>query len=161
MPQCQRGWFSGFLKLTGEALKSLNYWFRGRQIGGGCIAGLILARSWDSKDCVNEADWKTFRKMVPELRERYLEKKNQEVLTALMQPGKTPTERFWDAFERMQREARILERCLDGHSRSKMFLFMADMLAVGMLTRGDLENFSDGLQNDLSRLPALRSEKAE
>jgi hypothetical protein len=47
-----------------------------------------------------ESDWKTFRKIVPELRERYLTEKNKEIVAIFMDEGRTPTERFWDARER-------------------------------------------------------------
>jgi hypothetical protein len=65
-----------------------------------------------------ESDWKTFRKRVPEWRERYLEKQNQLIIDILADVEKTPTERFWATEERMQKIARILVDCLDGHSRS-------------------------------------------
>ena len=43
-----------------------------------------------------ESDWKTFRKMLPELRERYLAEKNKEIVSIFMDEGRTPTERFWE-----------------------------------------------------------------
>jgi hypothetical protein len=49
-----------------------------------------------------ESDWKAFRKMVPELRERYLEEKNKQIVAIFMDAGRTPTERFWGARERIE-----------------------------------------------------------
>ena len=38
-----------------------------------------------------ESDWKTFGKRVPEWRERYLLKKNKEIIGILTDESKTPT----------------------------------------------------------------------
>ena len=71
-----------------------------------------------------ESDWKHFRDMAPKLRGRYLAEKNARIVALLTNPKKNETERFWDALEVMEREANILQKCLDGHSRSKMWFFM-------------------------------------
>ncbi len=97
----------------------------------------------------NESDWKRFRKIAPELRERYLEKKNKELLQILIDSGKTPTEQFWDTFEEMKKEKRILEECLDGHSRSNQFFFMVSMCNYGMMKEEDLDGFSEELKSSL------------
>ena len=55
-----------------------------------------------------ESDWKTFRKMVPELRERYLTEKNKEIVAIFMDEARTPTERFWGARERIEYELRYI-----------------------------------------------------
>ena len=98
-----------------------------------------------------ESDWKAFRKMVPELRERYLAEKNKEIAAIFMDEGRTPTQRFWDARERIEKERKILEACLDGHSRSKMRWYMYLMYRYGMLSNSDLESFSEDLRNDIKR----------
>lgn len=97
-----------------------------------------------------ESDWKKFSDMVPGLRERYLAARNGRIAAMLTDPGRTETERFWDALELMEREAKVLRKCLDGHSRSKMWLYMLTMIRAGMLTREDLSVFSTELQNNLS-----------
>ena len=43
----------------------------------------------------NESDWKTFRKIVPELRERYLRNVNPELKALLQNPKLSPTEQCW------------------------------------------------------------------
>ena len=98
-----------------------------------------------------ESDWKTFRKIVPELRERYLTEKNKEIVAIFMDEGRTPTERFWDARERIEKERKILESGLDGHSRSSMEWYMHLMYRHGMMSGSDLENFSEELRNDIKR----------
>jgi hypothetical protein len=97
-----------------------------------------------------ESDWRKFRDMVPMLRERYLAERNARIAGTLTDPHKKETERFWDSFEMMEKEAEVLRRCLDGHSRSKMWLFMISMLRVGMLKREDLSQFSEELQRELA-----------
>ena len=62
---------------------------------------------------------------------------------------KTETERFWKAMELMERESRVLRECLDGHSRSKMWLYMLTMIRAGMLTREDISVFSEDLQKEV------------
>jgi predicted protein tyrosine phosphatase len=97
-----------------------------------------------------EADWKKFKAMVPILRERYLAARNGRIAALLTDPKKNETERFWDAMEKMEKEARVLRKCLDGHSRSKMWEYMLSMIHAGMLKKEDLAQFSDALQQELS-----------
>ena len=97
-----------------------------------------------------ESDWRKFRDMVPALRERYLASRNVRISALLADPKKNETERFWAAMDVMKREARILCECLDGHSRSKMWLYMLTMIRYGMFTREDLSGFSEDLQQELA-----------
>ena len=97
----------------------------------------------------NESDWKRFRKLVPQLRERYLEEKNKKLIETLTDPKRTPTDQFWDTFEIMKKEKKILEDCLDGHSRSNQFFYMYLMCKYGMLREDDLEEFSEELRSSL------------
>jgi len=99
-----------------------------------------------------ESDWKTFRKVVPELRERYLAEKNKEIVSIFTDEGRTPTQQFWDARERIEKERKILESCLDGHSRSRMIGYMYLMYRHGLLIDSDLENYSEDLRNDINSL---------
>ena len=97
-----------------------------------------------------ESDWTQFRDMVPRLRDRYLAARNARLVTLLTDPEKTETERFWDAMEEMEREARVLRECLDGHSRSKMWLYILAMIRAGMLSKEDINVFSEDLQKQVS-----------
>ncbi len=99
-----------------------------------------------------ESDWKKFSAMVPRLRERYLAERNAKFAASLTEPGKNDTERFWDALEEMKATAKALQRCLDGHSRSRMWDFLFSMVADGMLKREDLTVFSDELRGQLGEL---------
>jgi hypothetical protein len=118
---------------------------------------------------MTESDWKAFRKIVPELRERYIQKRNAEIAAILQAPDQTETERFWNVHEKITKEAEILESCLDGHRRSRMVAFIYEMLAVGLMDREDLAIFSpeireratawydENIRTERSReLPSLR-----
>jgi hypothetical protein len=52
--------------------------------------------------------------------------------------------------EEMEREARVLRECLDGHSRSKMWLYILTMIRAGMLSKEDIEAFSEDLQKQVA-----------
>ncbi|WP_269527172.1 hypothetical protein [Coraliomargarita parva] len=98
-----------------------------------------------------ESDWKHFRDMLELLRERYLKDKNRALVEILTDPGRSPTEQFWDSFEAMKEESEVLHACLDGYSRSKMYQYMLRMLRHGMLLEEDLSGFSKELQEQLIR----------
>jgi hypothetical protein len=102
-------------------------------------------------DKPKESDWKLYRKLVPELRERYLTAKNREFACMLTGESKTPTECFWDTLDEMRKEEKILVECLDRQSRSRMFMSMTLMCRCGILKREDLHDFSDELQGELER----------
>ena len=93
-----------------------------------------------------ESDWKKFSAMVPMLRERYLAEQNARMARLLTDQKKNETERFWDAWDAMQKEAKTLRWCLDNHSRSNATLHMISMRSVGMLQKQDLTGFSEELQ---------------
>ena len=107
------------------------------------------------RDNPKESDWKTFRKMVPELRERYLSRCNPELLAILRDESLTPTEQFWNVEERIGKEVKILRSCLDGHSRSKMVDYMTVMYLQGMLTDDDLQGFTEELRDRVIRLAEI------
>lgn len=97
-----------------------------------------------------ESDWKKFRAMVPMLRERYLAERTGRIAVLLSNSKKSETERFWAAMEQMEKEAKVLRHCLDGHSRSNMWIFMLSMIRAGMMKKEDLAEFSEELQQSIS-----------
>jgi len=98
-----------------------------------------------------ESDWKQFRDQVAFLRERYLKEKNQQLLEMLTDSERTPTAQFWDTFDQMKKEQKVLRDCLDGHSRSNMYFSMHLMLNYGMLKEEELDEFSEALREQLIR----------
>jgi uncharacterized protein YpbB len=96
---------------------------------------------------MKESDWKTFRKSLPEVRERYLNKLNEELAQMLKASDLSATERFWKTHEQINEEAKILQECLDGASRSRMETMIFSMLGCGMMRLEDLENYSQELRD--------------
>jgi hypothetical protein len=96
-----------------------------------------------------ESDWKTFRRLVPEWRERYLTKRNEEIIGILSDANRSPTEQFWDAKEKMEKEARTLTDCLDGHSRSDMSFYLLVMRRRALIGDSDLDQFSGELREHI------------
>jgi hypothetical protein len=99
---------------------------------------------------MQKEDWKAICGMLPALRERYLAEQNARLARLLAEPGQTDTERFWNTFEEMRRQSKVLRECLDGYSRSSMWMNMRLMLRVGMLKPQDLAAFSDELRETLT-----------
>lgn len=96
-----------------------------------------------------ESDWKKFRAKLEEWRERYLSTRNARLAALLLDESKSPTERFWDAKQALDEEARTLRQCLDGYSRSTMWLNLLAMRSAGMIQREDLREFSEDLQRQV------------
>ncbi|MBU0711773.1 hypothetical protein KJ762_02350 [bacterium] len=94
-----------------------------------------------------EKDWKIYSKMILDLRERYLKEKNIEIKQILEADGKSETDRFWDARDKIEKERKILIDCLDDYSRSNMVFHMCLMYKYGMLKEDDLLKFSDEIQS--------------
>ena len=96
-----------------------------------------------------ESDWKQYRDMVEFLKERYLKETNHKLCEILTDSERSATDQFWDTFEEMKKEKRVIQECLDRHSRSYMYLSMLLMLKCGMLKEEDLKGFSGELQERL------------
>lgn len=108
-----------------------------------------------------ESDWKIFRKSVPEWRERYLAKKNQEIVGILTAENATATELFWKTKERINKESEILVTCLDGHSRSKMTWHLFLMYGHGLVQDADLEAFSEDLREHILKVSQNNEDSIE
>jgi hypothetical protein len=104
---------------------------------------------WAEKNVKNnqpeESDWKKFRAIVPELRERYLHARNTELITIFQNESLTPTEKFWTASKRMKEISDILSTCLDDHKRSNMMHSLRLMYHHRMITQKDLNGFSEAI----------------
>ena len=67
-------------------------------------------------------DWKLFQESLPDYRERYLAEHNKAFIAILNDDKRTPTEQFWDAYDAMKNQGKILQDCLDGYSKSSTVL---------------------------------------
>jgi hypothetical protein len=97
-----------------------------------------------------ESDWKNFRSIVPELRERYLSAQNTELISILLDESLTPTVKFWTASERMDEIGDILRACLDDHRRSTMVHVLRLMYHHRMITDQDMNGFSEEVRERIS-----------
>lgn len=104
-----------------------------------------------------ESDWKKFRAKLEVWRERYLTEKNHQIAAVLMNPQKSETERFWEAERLMEKEARVLHRCLDDIRRSRMHERLWEMRAAKMIRREDLMEFSEELQDQVFLEPPKKN----
>ena len=96
-----------------------------------------------------ESDWKQYRDTIEFLKERYLKETNQKLGKILADVDRSATDQFWDTFNEMKKEKKILQDCLDRHSRSYMYLSMLLMLRHGMLKEEELSSFSEELREQL------------
>ena len=103
----------------------------------------------------NKSDWKKFRNSLDKWRERYLQRKNEEIQAILENRNLNETEKFWDIVELQEKESKILHNCLDGYSRSKMTLHMALMKRYEMINQDDIKEFSEELQNLLKEIERI------
>ena len=98
---------------------------------------------------LKESDWKHYKSMLDDLRERYLKQKNSEFIEMLSEQNKTATDQFWDTLKEMKEETKILNDCLGRLSRSSMYFQMMSMCSHGMMEKEDLDKFSEELQGKL------------
>ena len=75
-----------------------------------------------------ESDWKRFRAMTVEWRERYLATQNVRIARILTNPKKSETERFWEAEEQIGKIAKVLRQCLDDLRRSTMAIRLMERI---------------------------------
>ena len=97
-----------------------------------------------------ESDWKMFRSIVPELRERYLRARNTELMAIFQSESLTLTEKFWTASERMEEIGGILRTCLDDHRRTQMMHALRLMYQHQMITDEDLNSLSEEVRERIA-----------
>lgn len=96
-----------------------------------------------------ESDWTILKELIPKWRERYVAKKNQEILELLTEAGKTPIEQFWNAKEKLDSEAKILTKCCDGLTRRNLHYSLGEMYRCNFIGEEDLARFSDRIRDRL------------
>jgi hypothetical protein len=98
--------------------------------------------SRDPNDKPTEADWKYFRKVFPELQNRYLETKNNEIIQILTDSEKTQIERYRETREVLDLIGVRLMRCERNTPRNRLIETTIIMLTCGMMVKEDLLGFS-------------------
>ena len=108
-------------------------------------------------DSPKESDWKAYKKLIDPAYERFLQKKNQEMVHILSDPGRTSADRFEDVQKEIKATNLILRDCFGRFSRSSMQTSLVLMCRYGLLDRDDLTPFSPELQENLNLALELAS----
>ena len=101
----------------------------------------------ENRNMYQESDWTILKELIPKWRERYLAKKNQEILELFTEAGKTPTEQFWNAKEKLDSEAEILTKCCDGLTRRNLHYSLGEMYRCNFIGEEDLARFSERIRD--------------
>lgn len=98
-------------------------------------------------DCL-ESDWKQFRKKVPVWQETYM-KKLVEEYQAILCSKENASEKFWALEERISKDKHNPGVAIDMR-RSQMRDDILYLLQYGVITLGDLGDFSQELQESMA-----------
>ncbi len=90
-----------------------------------------------------EADWKLFRKRLPEWQENHMCRLCDEY-AAILTGEKRGSDAFWEIEERIRRDKRG-PGVMAEMSRSEMGMIIATLLRDGVIGLDDLEGFSEDL----------------
>lgn len=101
---------------------------------------------YQQKGCL-ESDWKKFRKKVPVWQEAYMQKLTEEYRN-ILDSDKAPSEKFWTLEKSIAQEKQCPGVIADMR-RSRMRENIVALLRCGAITRSDLENFSQELQDEM------------
>lgn len=97
---------------------------------------------------VSKKDWALFRKKVPDWQEAYMDKLNKEYIELLSGAG-NPSEKFWKLEERIREDKKMKGVMMD--MRRSQFLYnVLCLLNEGVISKDDLEEFSDELKDAVS-----------
>ena len=95
-----------------------------------------------------EADWKLFRKRLPEWQERYMEKLIEEYKVYLSS-DEPASSKFWGMEKKIKNDKRKTGVLAEGISRSNMKFLMMDLINEGAITQEDFEGFSEDFRDQL------------
>ena len=95
-----------------------------------------------------EADWKLFRKRLPEWQERYMEGLVEEYKAFLSSEVPAST-KFWELEKRLKKDKRKTGVLAEGISRSNMTFLMMDLINEGAIAEDDFDGFSDDYRDQL------------
>lgn len=105
---------------------------------------------------MKESDWKLLRKMNPVLLERLCEEILQECREAMTEEGKTAHERYLHLFRLLRTRNDDVATCFDDHRRSNAVMKLTAIHQRGLLEDEELAQFSEGTQETLRALSAVR-----
>lgn len=95
-----------------------------------------------------EADWKLFRKRLPEWQERFMEELIEEYKVYLSS-DEPASSKFWELEKRIKNDKRKTGVLAEEISRSNMKFLMMDLINEGTITQEDFEGFSEDFREQL------------
>lgn len=105
-----------------------------------------------------ERDWQLFRNRIPQWQKAYMGRLNEEYIALLTADGNA-SDKFWALEQRLRRDKRSAGVCVE-MSRSKLIWNLMALLDGGVISRADLDGFSEGLLETIDFLsPPERSWK--
>lgn len=94
-----------------------------------------------------EADWKLFRSKINVWQENHIDKLNKEYID-ILSGNSDPSEKFWELEKRINNDKKHPGVVIQV-KRSTMIYNMAILLRDGVITKDDLEEFSDELKESI------------
>ena len=95
-----------------------------------------------------EADWKLFRKRLPEWQERYMEVLVEDYMKFLSS-NEPASSKFWELEKRLKMDKRKTGVLAEGISRSNMKIIMMNLIDEGAIAAEDFNGFSDDFREQL------------
>lgn len=95
-----------------------------------------------------EADWKLFRKRLPEWQERYMEGLVEEY-KEFLPSDKPASTKFWELEKKLKNDKRKTGVLAEGISRSNMKFLMMDLINEGAISVADFDGFSEDFRDQL------------
>lgn len=96
---------------------------------------------------VNEQDWKLFRKKLPIWQEAFISKLIEEY-AVILSKNMLPSEKFWALEKRIFHDKKNVG-VTAVMSRSRMIENIYSLIGEGAITKNDLSDFSEELQNKI------------
>lgn len=97
-----------------------------------------------------EQDWQLFRSRIPQWQEAYMAKLNEEYVALLTADGNA-SDKFWALEKRLKKDRRSVGVCVE-MKRSELIWNLRLLLYDGVISRADLNGFSEGLLETLDFL---------
>ena len=98
-------------------------------------------------DIFTEQDWKLFRAKLPKWQENYMDRLNKEY-KEILNSDKLPSEKFWELEKRIFNDKKHVG-VTAVMSRSRFLDNIYSLLSEGAITKNDLSDFSEELQNKI------------
>ena len=104
---------------------------------------------------VSQRDWKTFRTLVPQWQESYMERLCNSYIE-LLSSGGNASDRLWALDKRLREDKRSLGVTIEMR-KSIMTQNLVNLIQDGVITLNDLGEFSDELQDEIRYRVALEN----